>query len=116
MPLVVFFYSNVDGESQCLATLIRYIALLYNNRLSFGRAKVVEKGKPDKITANKLKLMYSLDMAPGIMFYDNVGTEMDLEDEDYIDADFKEFRTPGMFLWRTYYAAVCKELDSLLAD
>jgi len=41
---------------------------------------------------------------------------MVLEDEDYIDADFKEFRTPRMFLWKTYYNAVRKELDKLLAD
>jgi len=39
-----------------------------------------------------------------------------LEDEDYIDADFKEFRTPSMLLWSVYYSAVCKELDKLLAD
>jgi len=41
---------------------------------------------------------------------------MILEDEDYVDADFKEFRTPKMFLWKTYYSAVRKELDQLLAD
>lgn len=115
-PLVVFFYSNSDGTSQRLATLIRYIAPIYNNRLSFARVKVVEKGKPDKITAKELESRYSLDKTPGILFYDNVGADMVLEDEDYIDADFKEFRTPRMFLWRTYFSAVRKELDNLLAD
>lgn len=115
-PLVVFFYSNFDGPSQRLATLIRYIAPHYNNKLSFGRVKVVEKGKPDKMTAKELESTYSLDNTPGILFYDNVGTDMVLEDEDYIDADFKEFRTPKMLLWKTYYTAVRKELDKLLAD
>ena len=52
----------------------------------------------------------------GFSIYDNVGDEMILEDEDYIDADFKEFRTPKMFLWKTYYSGVRKELDKLLAD
>ena len=112
----VFFYSNIDGPSQRLATLIRYIAPLYNNKLSFGRVKVVEEGKPEKIRAKQLASMCSLDHTPGILFYDNVGTEMVLEDEDYVDADFKEFRTPKMFLWKTYYKAVRKELDKLLAD
>jgi hypothetical protein len=45
-----------------------------------------------------------------------VGTEMVLEDEVYIDPDFKEFRTPRMLLWKTYYTAIRKELDKLLAD
>jgi hypothetical protein len=115
-PLVVFFYSNFDGPSQRLATLIRYIAPHYNTKLSFGRVKVLEKGKPNKVTSDRLASMYSLDKTPGILFYDNVGTDMVLEDEDYIDADFKEFRTPRMLLWKTYYTAVRKELDQLLAD
>jgi len=115
-PLVVFFYSNFDGPSQKLATLIRYIAPHYNTKLSFGRVKVLEKGNPDKVTADRLASMCSLDNTPGILFYDNVGTNMVLEDEDYIDADFKEFRTPKMLLWKTYYTAVRKELDKLLAD
>ena len=115
-PLVVFFYSNNHGPSQRLATLIRYIAPHYNNKLSFGRVKVVEKRKPEKNRAKQLAAMYSLDDTPGILFYDNVGKEMVLEDEDYIDADFKEFRSPRMLLWKTYYKAVRKELDKLLAD
>ena len=115
-PLVVFFYVNQDGPSQRLATLIRYIAPDYSDKLSFGRVKVIEKGKPDKTIARKLASAYSLDSTPGILFYDNVGSDMVLEDEDYIDADFKEFRTPKLFLWKTYYAAVRKELDKLLAD
>ena len=53
---------------------------------------------------------------PGILFYDNVGTKMVLEDEDYIDADFKEFRTHRMILWKKYYNAVRKELDKQLLE
>ena len=115
-PLVVFFYSNIDRSSQGLATIIRYIAPHYSNKLSFGRVKVVDKGKPDQMTGKRLASMYGLDNTPGILFYDNVGTEMVIEDEDCIDADFKEFRTPLMLLWKTYYTAVRKELDKLLAD
>jgi len=115
-PLVVFFYSNIDGPSQRLATLIRYIAPHYKNKMSFGRVKVVEKGKPEKIRTKMLASKYSLDDTPGILFYHKVGKVMVLEDEEYIDADFKEFRTPSMVLWKTYYKAVRKELDKLLAD
>ena len=115
-PLVVFFYSNNHGPSQRLATLIRYVYPHYASKLSFVRLKVSEKGPPDKDLAKQLNNSFSLDSTPGILFYDNVGSEMVLEDEDYIDADFKEFRTPNLLFWRTYYSAVRKELDALLAD
>jgi len=115
-PLVVFFYSNFHNPSQRLATLIRYVAPHYSDKLCFGRVKVQEQGKPDETTANMLASRYSLDKTPGILFYDNVGTEMVLEDDDDIDADFKEFRTPRMILWKTYYTAVRNRLDKLLVD
>ena len=115
-PKVVFFYSNKDAPSRRVATLIRYVALDYSDRLAFRMVKVVETGKPDAKLGRELQAGFSLDKTPGILFYDNVGDEMVLEDEDYIDADFKEFRTPKMFLWKTYYSGVRKELDKLLAD
>ena len=39
-----------------------------------------------------------------------------LEDEDYVDPDFKEFRAPRMMLWNIYHQAVRRELNKLLAD
>ncbi len=116
-PLVVFFYSNHHGPSQRLATLIKYVSSDYANKLSFARLKVSEKAKPTKGLAKQLNEKFSLDNTPGILFYDNsANSDMILEDEDYIDADFKEFRTPSMLLWKTYYSAVRKALDALLAD
>ena len=115
-PKVVFFYSNKDAPSRRVATLIRYVALDFSDRIAFRMVKVVETGKPDANLKKELQSRFSLDKTPGILFYDNVGDEMILEDEDYIDADFKEFRTPKMFLWKTYYSTVAKELDQLLAD
>lgn len=115
-PLVVFFYSNRDDPSQRVATLIRYVAPKYIDILTFAMVKVVETGQPDKQLAGRLTKEYSLDKTPGILFYDNVGDKMVLEKEDYVDADFKEFRTPSMLLWNTYYKEVQKELDKLLAD
>jgi len=115
-PEVVFFYSNNDGPSQRVATLIRFVVMDYSDRLTFRRVKVVEKGKPGAKLKKDLEAHFSLDKTPGILFYDNVGDKMVLEDEDYVEADFKEFRTPKMLLWKTYYSAVRKELDQLLAD
>ena len=114
-PKIVFFYSNNNGPSQRLATLIRFIAMDYSDRLAFRCVKVVEKGNPDAKMRKDLESRFSLDNTPGILFYDNVGDKMILEDEDYIDADFKEFRTPKMLLWKVYYSAVREKLDQLLA-
>jgi len=114
-PLVVFFYSNNDEYSQRVATLIKYISPDYTNNIAFARVKVVEKGKPDKTTATNLAANFGLDKTPGILFYDNTGSKLAFEDEDYINPDFKEFRTPKMPLWKTYYSAVRKEIDQLLA-
>ncbi len=115
-PLVVFFYADIDSDSQRLATLIKYITPHYQAKLSFARVQVSDKGKPDKNTASGLRSRYSLDKTPGILYYDNVAEKMVLEDEDYLEADFKEFRTPKMFIWKTYYSGVRKELDKLLSD
>ena len=115
-PLVVFFYANKHKPSQRLATLLKYIVPLYSHKLAFASMQVSENGIPNKEQARILETNYSLDQTPGILFYDNVNNEMVLEDEDYIDADFKEFRTPSMFFWKRYYIGVRKELDALLAD
>ena len=115
-PMIVFFYSNMNGPSQRLATLVLFVAKEYSGRIHFSRVKVAEKGTPDKKVAKRLENKFSLDSTPGILFYDNVGGKMVLEDEDYIEADFKEFRSPKMFLWKMYHSAVRQELNKLLAD
>jgi len=60
--------------------------------------------------------MYGPDDTPGNFFYDNIGKKMVLEDEDYIESDFKEFRTQRMLLWKKYDRAVRNELDKLVED
>ena len=115
-PMIVFFHSNMNGPSQRLATLVLFVAKEYSDRIYFSRVKVAEKGLPDKKVAKRLANKFSLDSTPGILFYDNVGDKMVLEDEDYVEADFKEFRSPKMLLWKMYHSAVRKELNKLLAD
>ena len=116
IPVVVMFYSNVDPESQRLATLVRYIAIKYRNRISFYRMMVSTNGKPTKATAADYKKSYRLDKTPGILFYDNHSGKMELEGEEYIDANFKEFRTPSLLLWKVYYNAVCNYIDKNILE
>lgn len=114
--MIVFFYANNDAPSQRLATLVLYVAREYSSRIDFRSVKVSENGPPSKESAKRLETQFSLDSTPGILFYDNVKNGLVLEQEAYIDADYKEFRTPQMFLWKTYYAESKKALNNLLAD
>jgi hypothetical protein len=116
IPVVMMFYSNVDPESQRLATLIRYVAIRYDGKISIYRLMVTAKGKPVKSVAADYEKSYSLDKTPGILFYDNDSGKMALESEQYIDPNFKEFRTPSLLFWRTYYNAVCSYIDKNILD
>ena len=115
-PVVVMFYSNVDPESQRLATLIRYIAIKYKDKFSTYGVMVVANGKPAKAIAADYEKSYSLDKTPGILFYDNDRGKMELESEQYIDANFKEFRTPSLLFRKVYYNAVCGYIDKHILD
>ena len=115
-PVVVLFYSNVDGESQRLATLVRYVAAKYAGRFAIYGVMVVDRGKPTKAIAADYVKDYSLDKTPGILFYDNDRGRQVLEGEEYIAANFKEFRTPGLLFWKTYYDAVCAYIDKNILD
>ena len=115
-PMIVFFYANNDTSSQRLATLVLYVAREYSSRIDFRCVKVSENGPPSKDYAKRLEAQFSLDSTPGILFYDNIKNGLVLEQEAYIDADYKEFRTPHILLWKTYYAEAKKALNKLLAD
>ena len=116
ISVVVMFYSNVDPDSQRLATLVRYISIKYKDKISTYRVMVVANGKPAKVIAADYEKSYSLDKTPGILFYDNDSGKMVLENEQYIDANFKEFRTPSLLFWKVYYNAVCSYIDKNILD
>ena len=67
-PAVVFFYSNKDAPFRRVATLIRYVAPDYSDRLAFIMVKVVETGKPDAKLGRELQAGFSLDKTPGILY------------------------------------------------
>lgn len=114
-PVIVFFYSNADDESQRVATLIRYVAPRYADRIAFYGVRVKARGKPSAGWADELKRKFRLKHTPGVLFYGNPGQHLALVQEEYIHADFKEFRSPRMWLWGTYYRVVQRELDKLVA-
>jgi len=115
-PVVVMFYSNEDQDSQNLATLVRYIASDYSSRVAFYRLMVVPKGKPDRPTIARMQAAYGLDKVPGTFFYDNDTGKMVLDREEYDLPTFKEYRTPGLFLWKVYYNKVRAYIDKSILD
>ena len=115
-PIIVFFYANNDNESKRVATLLYFLSSEFNEKIDFAVVEVSGDKKPNSSLQASLKRKFGLDYTPGILFYDNVGDKLVLEDEDYIDADFKEFRSPKLLMWKVYYRAVKKELEKLLAD
>jgi len=116
IPVVVLFYSNVDGESQRVATLVRFVAIRYAGKFSTYAVMVADHGKPAKAIATDYAKSYRLDKTPGILFYGNHRGTMVLEGEEYVDANFKEFRTPSLLLWKAYYKAVCSYVDKKILD
>ena len=36
--------------------------------------------------------------------------------KEYIEANFKEFRTPSLLFWKVYYNAVCSYIDKNILD
>ncbi|MFH1407103.1 MAG: hypothetical protein ABIH01_03765 [Candidatus Omnitrophota bacterium] len=115
-PLVAFFYSDNNHESQRMASLLRYVSFEYKDHIHFIRVQTAEKGKPERDLAEDLYREFSLDRTPGILFYDNTRGALELENEKYVDPDFKEFRTPSLRTWNSYYKIVCQELDRVLSD
>jgi len=79
-----------------VATLVRYISIKYKDKISTYRVMVVANGKPAEGIAADHEKSYSLDKTPGILFYDNDSGKMVLENEQYIEANFKEFRTSSL--------------------
>ena len=115
-PVVVMFYSDVDPESQRLATLVRYVSIKYHDKIAAYCVMVAANGKPAKPIATEYEKSYGLDKTPGSLFYDNDSGKMVLEGEQYIDANFKEFRTPNLLFWKVYYNAVCSYIDKNILD
>jgi len=115
-PLMAFFYSNRDPQSQRMASVLKYIAQDYAGKIHFIRVQIVQEGKPDKNNAKNLNEKFSLDRTPGVLFYDNSYKDMVLEGETYMKAEFKEFQIPSLLFWELYYTTVYKELDKLLLD
>ncbi len=115
-PVVVLFYVDQDQDSRNLATLIRYLSIDFEKKISFCFYEVAERKPVSKDLSARLQKAYSLDKVPGSFFYDNDKGKIELEREDYDVPTLKEYRTPNMFFWKTYYNAITKYIEESILD
>ena len=105
-PVVVLFYASQDERSRNLATLARYLALEFGRVISFYGYQVSSGAEVERGTLAELQKKYGVKQVPATLFYDNDRGKIELEKDSYEVPTFTEYRTPSMFLWRTYHQAV----------
>jgi hypothetical protein len=115
-PVVVLFYANQDEKSRNLATLARYLALEFGEVISFFGYQVSRGAKVEREALATLQKRYGVKQIPATLFYDNDRGKIELEKADYSVPTFTEYRTPSMFLWKTYHQAVRQYIVKEILD
>ena len=115
-PVVVLFYANQDEKSRNLATLARYLALEFGQLISFYGYQVSPGVTVERDVLAALQKKYGVKQIPATLFYDNDRGKIELEKADYSVPSFTEYRTPSMFLWKTYHRAVREYIVKEILD
>jgi len=115
-PVVVIFYVDQDQDSRNLATLMRYLSVDFQKKITFCIYEVAEKRPIPNDLLARLQKTYSLDKVPGTFFYDNDKGKIELEREHYETPSLREYRTPKMLLWKTYYETITKYINKDILD
>ncbi len=115
-PVIVVFYVNQDQDSQNLATLMRYLSVDFQQKITFCIYEVAEKKPVPSDLLPRLQKTYSLNKVPGTFFYDNDTGKIEIERRDYGVPSIKEYRAPKMVLWKTYYEKITKYIEKDILD
>ena len=117
-PVVVMFYAETGPSSRNLATMVRFIAVKYAKAIDFYAYRASAGKSVPKPELKRLGKAYSVDQVPGTLYYDNDDdrSRLELEAEDYVVPSVKQYRTPGMFTWRTYYRALQEQIEKTILD
>ncbi|MBW1800447.1 MAG: hypothetical protein JRJ85_06920 [Deltaproteobacteria bacterium] len=111
-PSVVIFYVNRDSRSQKLATLIRYLAIHFHEKINFYAYRVSKKNPIRNAVASAMQQHYSLDRIPGTFVYVRENEENFLKKGMFNKPKIKEYMIPSMFLWETYYNTAVKYIQN----
>ena len=115
-PVVVFFYASQDEKSRNLATLARSLALEFSQVISFYGYQVTTGATVERQALAALQTQYGVRQVPATLFYDNDRGKIELEKTDYSVPTFTEYRTPSMFLWKTYHQAIREYIKKSILD
>jgi hypothetical protein len=115
-PVVVVFYANEDEKSRNLATLVRYLALEFNDVITFYAYRVAPGTRVERDTLGALQKQYGVKQVPATLFYDNDRGKIELEKADYSVPTLVEYRTPSLFFWKTYHQAIREYIQKSILD
>jgi thiol-disulfide isomerase/thioredoxin len=102
-PVIVLFYADRDEKSRNLATLARYLAMDFGDKISFVAYQASRGVQVDKGTLQRLQKRYGVKQVPATFFYDNDKGKMELERTNYTVPTLAEYRTPSTLFFKVYY-------------
>ena len=115
-PVIVVFYANQDQKSRNLATLVRYLALEFNQVITFYGYRVTPGASVEKDALAAIHKHYGVKHVPATLFYDNDKGPIELEKADYSVPTLAEYRTPNLLFWTTYHHAVRDYIRKSILD
>jgi len=115
-PVIVVFYADRDEKSRNLATLARYLAADFSEKIGFHGYHASDATGVDKPTLARLTKAYGIKQIPATLFYDNDKGKMELEGTRYDVPSLTEYRTPSMLFFKAYYGVIHKYVTEHILD
>jgi len=115
-PVIVVFYADRDEKSRNLATLARYLAMDFGDKITFYRYRVSSGAQVDKSTLQRLQKSYGVRQIPATLFYDNDKGKIELERTNYAVPTLAEYRTPGTLFFKIYYNTIYDYITKHVLD
>ena len=115
-PAIVVFYADKDEKSRLLATLGRYLATDFSNKITFYAYRASNGAHVDKKTLQHLQKSYGVKQIPATLFYDNDKGKMELERTNYAVPTLAEYRTPSTFFFKVYYNTISDYINKNILD
>ena len=115
-PVIVVFYADKDEKSRLLATLGRYLATDFSNKITFYAYRVSDGAQVGKKKLQHLQKSYGVKQIPATLFYDNDKGKMELERTNYAVPTLAEYRTPSTFFFKVYYNTISDYINKSILD
>ena len=115
-PVIVMFYADKDEKSRLLATLGRYLATDFSNKITFYAYRASNGAGVSKDKLQRLQKSYGVKQIPATLFYDNDTGKIELERTNYAVPTLAEYRTPSTFFFKVYYNTISDYINKNILD